>query len=52
MEFSLIKQPIIKLTSIKPENFGLPADFPVTKLSSMQEWTMNTLKTIDKDMGT
>lgn len=52
MDFHKLTQPIIKLSNIKPENYGLPADFTLAKLSSMQEWTMNTLKTVDKELGT
>ena len=33
MEFTLIKQPIIKLEEIKPDNFGLPSDFEMPKLT-------------------
>lgn len=34
MEFTLIKQPIIKLKEIDPSNFGLPKEFEVPNLTS------------------
>jgi hypothetical protein len=51
MEYTLIKQPIIKLKEIDPSNFGLPKEFEMPNLTSQQEWTMNALKSLDKAQG-
>ena len=51
MHYTQIVQPIIKLSEIKPEEFDC-SGLPLAKLSNMQEWTMNTLKPVDKDIGT
>jgi|APCry1669190591_1035303.scaffolds.fasta_scaffold258601_1 hypothetical protein len=33
MEFSIIKQPIIKIKEIDPQNFGLPKEFDIPNLT-------------------
>ena len=51
MIFSEIAQPIVKITEVKPQDWNLPEDFKVAKLTYMQEWTMSTLATVDKGLG-
>lgn len=51
MYFDAIIQPIINVADIKVEEFGLPAGFKVAKLSYMEDWTLNVLKTLDKEFA-
>jgi len=52
MEYQHIKQPIIKINDIDQQELGIKSKIEIAKLSSNQEWTMNVLKSIDRDQGT